>query len=282
MTQSTEPANRQQAQLWNEGSGRTWVDLQPLLDRALAPIERRLVDTAFPGEGAAVLDIGCGAGATTFAMARRLGPAGRCVGADISATLLAAARRRAEAEGLANAGFVEADAQTASFEGVPFDAVISRFGVMFFDDPAAAFANIRAAARPGATLTFFAWRSPAENSFMTLAMRVAEPLLPPRPPQDPTAPGPFALADAERLSRILDEAGWSAVNVAAADIPCELPRADMATYVTRLGPVGAALREVDAATAEQVRAVVVPAYERFLDGEVARFTAACWLVTARA
>lgn len=274
--------NAQQAQLWNEGSGRTWVDMQPILDRALAPLERLVIDRGSPGEGGNVLDIGCGAGATTLAMARRLGPAGHCVGADISATLLAAARRRADTEGLGNASFIEADAQTANFERAPFDAVISRFGVMFFDDPTTAFANIRAAARPGAALTFVAWRGPAENDFMTRAMRVAEALLPPRPPQDPTAPGPFGLADDARLAAILAAAGWSSIEIARADVPCELPRADMETYVTRLGPVGAALREVDDETAARVRAIVVPAYDSFVADGVARFTAACWLVTARA
>ena len=151
MTQA-QPPNTEQAALWNDASGRTWVEMQAVLDAMLAPFVAPLVAGISPGETARVLDIGCGAGATTLALARRLGPRGLCLGVDISAPLLAAARARAATEQLASARFREADAQTHGFEAGAFDAVVSRFGVMFFDDPVAAFANIRRAARPGAAL----------------------------------------------------------------------------------------------------------------------------------
>ena len=165
--------NRDQAERWNSDSGKAWVEMQALLDQVLEPFERLVVETAFPGEGGQVLDIGCGAGATTLAMARRLGPGGHCLGLDISRPLIAAARARAATDGLANATFVEGDAQTAALDRGRYDAIQSRFGVMFFDDPVAAFANIRRGARPGAVLSFVAWRSPAENEFMTAAARAA-------------------------------------------------------------------------------------------------------------
>src|SRR5687768_9007215 len=142
--------NRDQAAPWNDASGQVWVEMQGVLDQMLAPFEVMLVERGFPGAGGHVLDIGCGAGATTLAMARRLGPAGRCLGVDISAPLVTAARARTVAEGLTSAAFVQADAQTHAFEPDSFDAMISRFGVMFFDDPVAAFANIRRAARRNA------------------------------------------------------------------------------------------------------------------------------------
>jgi SAM-dependent methyltransferase len=281
MEQSSQP-NLQQAALWNDGSGKAWVDLQPVLDEVLAPFERLVVDAGYPGEGGTVLDIGCGAGATTLAMARRVGESGRCVGVDISEPLVALATARAQAEGMANAEFVAADAQTYAFEAGRFDAVVSRFGVMFFDDPVAAFSNIRRAARPGGRLAFVAWRSPAENDFMTAAARAAAPFLPPAPPPDPNAPGQFAFADGDKVARILEASGWSSIEVQQADVPCETSEDNLMAYVTRLGPVGAALREVDRATAEKIMASLPPAFVRFRKDGAVRFNAACWLVRALA
>jgi len=281
MQQSAKP-NAQQAALWNEASGKAWVDLQPVLDEVLAPFERLLVDAAFPGEGSSVLDIGCGSGATTLAMARRIGKAGRCVGLDISEPLVALAKTRVRADGTANAEFTAGDAQTYKFDSERFDAVISRFGVMFFDDPVAGFTNIRRAVKPGGRLAFVAWRSPAENHFMTAAMRAAAPFLPPMPTPDPNAPGQFAFADSDRVRHILETSGWTSVEIERADVPCQVSEQDLMTYVTRLGPVGAALREVDKATAQRIRNALPPAFAGFISDGVARFNAACWLVTARA
>ncbi|MCC7267037.1 MAG: class I SAM-dependent methyltransferase [Caulobacteraceae bacterium] len=276
------PANRAQAAHWNEASGPVWVEMQGVLDYMLAPVGAALVEAAFPGEGARVLDVGCGAGATSLAMARRLGPRGLCLGADISAPLVAAARKRATAEGLEAARFVEADAQTFAFDAGAFDAAISRFGVMFFDDPPAAFANIRRAMRPGGRLTFIAWRSPAENPFMTAAGRATAHLLPPQPPPDPEAPGQFAFADDRRVRRILEAAGWNDVDLRPLDLPTDVPEADLMAYVTRLGPVGQALRAADDATRAQITAVLKDAFAPSVQDGAARFSLACWLATARA
>lgn len=274
--------NRDQAELWNKGSGEAWVEMQALLDRILEPFGRLVVDAGYPGAGGHVLDIGCGCGATTLAMARRVGRSGQCVGLDISHPLIAAARKRAVAEGRTNASFVEGDAQVHALEQGRYDAVISRFGVMFFDDPVAAFANIRRSARAGARLAFVAWRSPAENAFMTTAVRAAAPFLPPMPPTNPEAPGQFAFADKSRVTSILEASGWSAVELQRADVACQVSEDDLMTYVTRLGPVGNALREADEPTAEKVAAVLRQAFAPFVDAGFARFTAACWLATARA
>jgi SAM-dependent methyltransferase len=277
-----EAPNRSQAALWNETSGPTWVEMQATLDRMLAPVAERLVAEAFPGEGGRVVDIGCGAGATTLAMARRLGAGGRCLGVDISGPLVAAATARARTDGLGNAAFVEADAQTYAFEPGAFDAAISRFGVMFFDHPEAAFRNIRRAVKPDGTLTFVAWRSPAENPFMATAAVAARPFLPAMPTPDPTAPGQYAFADAARVRRILEAAGWRQAAAAPLDLPGEVSEADLMSYVTRLGPAGAALRGADADTRAEVAAALAAAYRPFIRDGAARFTSACWLVTARA
>lgn len=281
MSQSHEP-NRDQATLWNEASGRTWVEMQDLLDRMLAPFEARLMDEAFPGKGSRVLDIGCGAGATTLSMARRLGPSGLCLGVDISEPLVAAAKARAAAEGLSSAAFVQADAQTYAFEPGAFDAAISRFGVMFFDDPEAAFVNIRRAMRRAAKLVFVAWRSPAENPFMTTAARAAAPFLPSLPTPDPGSPGQFAFADADRVRRILDASGWMDLDVRPLDVPIAVSEKHLLAYVTKLGPVGLALRDVDEPTRARTAEALRAAFDPYVQNGVAHFTAACWLVSARA
>jgi SAM-dependent methyltransferase len=274
--------NRDQLALWNELSGKIWVEMQAVLDPMLAPFAHLVVENGFPGEGAAVLDIGCGAGATTLAMARRLGASGRCVGVDISAPLLEAARTKAAASELASATFVQADAQTHAFHLESFDAVISRFGVMFFDDPEAAFANIRRAARRGAKLTFAAWRSPAENPFMTTAARAAAPILTSLKTPAADAPGQFAFADGERVRRILGVSGWTNINLRAVDIPTTMSAQNLQAYITRLGPVGLALRDADEPTRLRVTEAVNAAFAPYVSDGAARFTIAGWLVTARA
>ena len=277
---SSEAPNHQQAELWNERGG-IWVEQQALLDRMLAPFEVSLTEHVVAGGGVKVLDIGCGAGATTLALATRVGPGGICLGVDISAPLIAAAKARARADGAAHAAFVRADAQIHPFEREAFDAVISRFGVMFFEDPTAAFANIRQAAAPDARLAFVAWRSAAENPFMTTAARAVAPLFPPQPAPDPDAPGQFAFADAERVRRILTASGWRDIAVEPLGQDCVIAQEELMPYVMHMGPAGAAVQNADEATREEARQRLWSAFQPFLAGGRATFTAACWWVTAR-
>ncbi|MGX1096477.1 class I SAM-dependent methyltransferase [Amorphus sp. MBR-141] len=180
------PAAVDQAALWNGPAGHAWVDAQDTLDRMFQGFETRIAEAVQQGRGAHVLDVGCGTGATTLAVARQVGERGAAVGVDLSAPMLARARERAAAAGLP-ATFEQADAGTHAFPPARFDRIVSRFGVMFFADPAAAFANLRAAARPGAALDAFAWRAPADNPFMTAAERAAAPFLASMPARDPHA-----------------------------------------------------------------------------------------------
>jgi SAM-dependent methyltransferase len=277
----TDRSNSEQTALWNGVGGRAWVDEQALLDHLLAPFQDLLVAEVAAASPRRVLDVGCGAGATTLAVARQLGGAGRCTGVDISAPLIDAARLRAEREGIA-ADFIRADAQEHAFAPGSFDMTISRFGVMFFDDPVRAFTNLRRAAAGGAALRFVTWRSAAENPFMTTAERAAAPLLPDLPPRRPNAPGQFSLADEGRVTRILAESGWAAIDLRPIDVACSLPEKDLVRYVTRLGPLGMIFGEVDEQTRAQVIATVRAAFEPFVHGAVVRTTAACWMVRARA
>jgi len=278
---ATPDTAQEQNRLWNGPAGRAWVDAQEVLDKLFTPFENRLVEAVAAGSKRQVLDIGCGTGATTLAVARQLGTTGRCVGIDISEPMLATARERAKSEGVP-ATFVCADAQTHAFEPASFDMLISRFGVMFFDDPARAFANLRRAVKNDAQLHFIVWRTPAENPFMTTAERAAAALLPAMPPRRPDAPGQFAFADEARVRRILGEGGWSDIDLQPLDVECVLPEKALDLYINRLGPVGMALQEADEATRTRVARVVRAAFESYVRGTEVRFTAACWRVTARA
>jgi ubiquinone/menaquinone biosynthesis C-methylase UbiE len=281
MMDNTHATNDEQATLWNGASGRAWVDTQELLDQTFLPFEPLLAEAVSAEPGGRVLDVGCGAGAITLALARRLGARGRCVGVDISEPLIAAARARAEREHTP-ATFLAADAQRHAFEPASFDAVVSRFGVMFFDDSVEAFANLRRAARDGAVLRFVAWRSAAENPFMTTAEHAAAPFLPNLPARRADAPGQFAFADRRRIERILEQSGWAESDVEPIDVPCAFPETELVRYFTRLGPVGRVLHDVDEPTRHRLIEQVRAAFDPYVHGGTVRFDAACWRVGARA
>jgi SAM-dependent methyltransferase len=271
----------EQMKLWNGPSGNAWVDAQEVLDKLFEPFESILVEAIAAGSRHQVLDVGCGTGSTTLAAARRVGPAGRSVGIDISEPMLATARARAAREA-ANATFICADAQSYAFEPATFDRIISRFGVMFFDDPSRAFANLRRAVTNDAELQVIAWRSPAENPLMTTAERAAAPLLPEMPPRQLDAPGQFAFADEHRVRRILEQGGWSKIDLQPIDVECALSVEALHLYVTRLGPVGMVLKNTaDEQVRRRVTETVLAAFDPYVRGDEVRFTAACWNVIAR-
>jgi SAM-dependent methyltransferase len=271
--------NDEQTALWNGPAGRAWVEAQELLDAMFRPFEQLLV-AASAGVGQRVLDVGCGTGATTLAIARRLGADAQCLGVDLSAPMIELAGRRAREEA-SRARFLRADAQVHAFAPESFDVVVSRFGVMFFDDPVAAFTNLRRASRPGGKLVFHAFRSAAENPFMTTGERAAAPLLPNLPPRRPEGPGQFAFADRARVSQVLELSGWTNVDVRPLDITCSLREHDLVRYLTWLGPVGVALQQADAATRTEVVDVMRRAFQPYVQRDEVRFTAACWAVTAQ-
>ncbi|MER6671705.1 class I SAM-dependent methyltransferase [Streptomyces sp. NPDC000983] len=278
MTYGTED---EQAARWNGRAGNVWVEEQALLDGLLAPMEELVVEAVPAGHRGRVLDVGCGTGGTTVAVARRLGAEGRCVGVDVSQPMVDAARARAEREG-APASFVRADAAEYAFEPAVFDTVVSRFGVMFFNDPVGAFANLRRAAEDGARLRCVVWRGAEENPFMTTAERAAAPFLPGLPARDPDGPGQFAFADPDRVRDVLARGGWADVGITPFDAPCALPTADLVRYFTRLGPLGQFMPEVPEEIRPRLVETVRAAFEPYVHGPEVRFTAAGWTIDARA
>ncbi|MCS3453472.1 MULTISPECIES: class I SAM-dependent methyltransferase [Bradyrhizobium] len=274
-------AGDEQVKLWNGAAGRAWVETRDVLEGMFKPLEELLVRAVSDAAASRVLDIGCGTGATTFAAAGVLGRRGHCTGIDISGPMIAAARARAEREERP-VSFICADAQSCPFAPASFDMIVSRLGVMFFADPVQAFVNLRRAARPGAALRFIAWRGAAENPFMTTAEQAAKTLLPDLPARRPDAPGQFGFADRKRVEAILDDSGWEAIAIDPVDVALSFPASELTRYVSWLGPVGTMLQAMEEPRRTHVIETVRGAFDRYIHGTEIRFTAACWMVAARA
>jgi len=274
------PANADQIEYWNGPPGEKWVKNQQIMDASLASATAGLLSLAAIKPGECILDIGCGSGQISLLASDA---AGQVTGVDISRPLLALARRRAE--GFANVSFIEADAATHSF-APEHDLLISRFGVMFFDNPLAAFANLRKAAKPGGRLAFVCWRPVAENEYAAMPFEIAKPLMPPLPPADPHAPGPFALADADRVQAILAGAGFCGITITPHDglMPMGTTPEQAGIQATSLGPTARALRNFGEDVQARVLAAVTDAFRTYPRNEDGMISCriACWLVSARA
>ena len=279
--------NEAQQTFWNEPGGAAWTRWQERMDIQLGPLGLAVIEAAAPRPGERVLDIGCGCGDTTLQTGTLVGTDGAATGVDISAPMLARASERAAAAGLENTRFVEGDAQvaTSSDLGGPFDLVLSRFGVMFFADPIAAFANIASLVRPGGRLAFVCWQAPAQNSWMSDLGREVATLFPEQPPPDPHAPGPFAFADPARTHDIVSAGGWADVSVEPFTRPMQMfGTDDFDVALEGSLSIGVAARLLVNATTEQ-RSEAHAMAERLLrsmwgdDGAIV--DGACWLVTAQ-
>jgi SAM-dependent methyltransferase len=271
--------NEAQSEYWNATAGPVWVEFQERLDRQLAPLGDAAQAALAPQVGERILDVGCGCGQTTLSLAQAVAPCGEVVGVDISRPMLAIAHQRSA--GVSEVKFHAADAQTAVLGEASFDAVYSRFGVMFFADPAAAFANLARAVASGGRLAFVCWRPLAENLWMRGPLEAGLTVLPPPAPADPAAPGPFAFADPQRVRAILEAAGWTQVSIAPHDTAIGVGGVDETlSLALRVGPLGAALRE-----SPHLAAPAMAAVRDFLvrhDGpDGVRLPAAVWIVTAR-
>ncbi|KZY25866.1 MULTISPECIES: class I SAM-dependent methyltransferase [unclassified Sulfitobacter] len=255
--------NSEQQEFWSRLAGPKWVDRQETLDVLFQPVLDAVLEAAELRPGDDVLDVGCGTGASTIAAARAIG-SGSAVGIDIAGPLLDRARERAAASDLENMRFLHADAAAHDFGSERFDRLISRFGVMFFADPVAAFANLRQALQPGARLSLGAWGQIPQNPFFTLPARLAKAVIGPTPKSDPDAPGPFAFRDPERVEAILTQAGFAdvACDVRQIDLIAQENAAQMAVQMCDIGPAHATLRHYEAS--EEQKAALQAALEEAL------------------
>src|ERR1700731_119502 len=276
--------NADQIAYWNGPGGQRWADRQATQDVVLAPVADVLIDRARIEAGERIVDIGCGAGATTMAFAQKVGPTGHVLGIDISAPMLARARQLVP-PGL-RIDFALADATVYPFVSASFDLLASRFGVMFFAEPALSFANMRKALRPSGRLAFACWRDPRENPFFMAPLQAVYKHAPKLPQLGPEDPGPFSFASEARVNRILREAGFSGIAMEPSDLWLDIAVGrglDAAVEATlEIGPAARALSEqppdVRAAATLSIREALAP----FARGQTVPLKASIWIVTAKA
>jgi ubiquinone/menaquinone biosynthesis C-methylase UbiE len=277
-------SNVDQATYWNGPGGRRWIDRQEMQDGILAPVAERLLKSAGAAPGDRVIDVGCGCGATTLAVARVTGAAGRALGVDISAPMIARARERAAAES-SPAQFLVADATIRDLSGERADLMISRFGVMFFADPALSFTNMRRGLRRSGRLAFACWREARENPFFMTPLQAVYRHVPKMPQMGPEDPGPFSFASEARVNRILTAAGFSEVAMEPCNLALDIavgggPDAAVKGAL-EIGPAARALAEqppeVVAAAAQSIREALTP----HVKGQTVPLDAAIWIVTAK-
>ncbi len=280
--------NSEQVAYWNGEAGERWARDDATMARLLEPITRALLDHARIEGFHSALDVGCGGGSQTGLLASRLGSGSKVLGVDISAPMLAVAASRTgpAAEGRAAVEFLQADAASHPFAPASFDLVFSRFGVMFFDDPLAAFTHLHGALRPGGRLVFCCWQAMQDNEWMRVPVQAALQHVPPPPKADPHAPGPCAFADGERLRRILSQAGYHEIALdpyLTRVYPSEARDADTAARdLARVGPVSRLLAGQPEDVVERAYGSLARALEpHFRDGRL-ELGAAIWFVTASA
>jgi SAM-dependent methyltransferase len=279
----SEGPNAEQIRYWDEVAGPTWARLHAGTEAQLAVFGRAAIGKAGISPGDRVLDVGCGAGATSVALGGLVRPTGSVLGVDISGPLLDLAR--AAAAGLANVSFAHADASTADLPEGGFDLLFSRFGVMFFTDPTAAFTRMRQAIRPGGRLSFVCWRSAEHNPWLTVPLRAIAAHVPVTP-SEPDAPGPLAFGDGARVRSILAGAGFVDVALEARGEPMRIGGHttvdDVTDFMRQIGPAARALREASPEAAAAATAALREAIAQHAGPDGVTLSGGVWLVTARA
>jgi SAM-dependent methyltransferase len=274
-------AEKVQASDWNGRNGDQWVAHQASLDQMLAPFGAAAIAAAAPQPGEHILDIGCGAGDSSLHIAGLVGQAGTVMGLDISAALIERAGERTRSSG-SSALFQLADAARAPLPVATYDCLFSRFGVMFFDDPVAAFGHMRSALKPDGRLVFVCWRTAAENDWVSLPIGAIKGIVPLAAPSPADAPGPFSFGNADRVRHILSAAGFGDITLTPFDhaIPFAPDVAGAVRRACDVGPLERALLGQPDAVRAQAMQAVGDAFAGRLTAEGVVINGAAWIVTA--
>lgn len=293
--------NHEQIAYWNGDGGRKWAARDEAMAGVLAPISDALLARVAPRRARTALDVGCGGGSNTLQLLQHLDNPRHILGIDVSAPLLEVARARVAERGTAplrtaplrtapprtaspRIEFLQADAATHDFGDWRFDVLFSRFGVMFFDDPVAAFAQLRRAAHRNARLAFCCWQALDKNPWTALPLKAALTVLPAPEPVAPHSPGPFAFADAAYVREVLAQAGWSDTRIEpyapTLEFSIEGGYEAAVRELVNTGPVGRLLAPAEKPTREAVYAAARRALKDYYRGDTLALAGAVWFVTA--
>ena len=273
-------------QYWNGAASVSWIELQEKIDAAFASLTRDLLTFAAPAEGEQAVDVGCGCGRTVLDLCWQVGPRGRVLGLDVSHGMVERARLMLMEAGFGQASVEVSDATTHPFPAGSADLVFSRFGVMFFPDPVRAFTNLRRSVRPEGRLACAVWRPLRENAWFSIPLQAAGALLEAPSPPMPAEPGPFSMADPDRVRSILADAGWRDVCITRHDSPIVMAgpgdAASAARLATRIGPLARALTGISEPLVRRTEVAVTEALSSYDTPDGVTLTGSVWLVSAKA
>jgi len=279
---SADARNAEQIAYWNGPGGKGWADRQEEQDALLEPILAATIARAAVHAGERVVDVGCGAGASAVQLGRLVGSSGRVLGIDVSEPMLARAAERLPID--LPIDLVRADATTHQFSRASFDLLFSRFGVMFFAEPARSFANLRTASRKGGRLAFACWRRPEENLWVMVPLRAAYQHVPRLPKVGPEEPGLFSFASEDRVRRVLSEAGFRSIGCEPLDFEFDIAAGrgldEAVLSATTIGPASRAIEGQPPEVRQAVAASIRQAFVQHQSGSRVPLSAAVWIVTA--
>lgn len=272
--------NSEVQKYWNEEGGNKWVENIDVVESILVPMSNKLIQKIAATSGDKILDVGCGGGVTSIKLAEQVGPTGKVLGVDVSVPIIAIAIERGA--GIANLKFQQCDAATASMDDDGFDVITSRFGVMFFDDPIAAFTNLHNSLKSTGRLVFLCWRTIEENPWLgEPAAATFEIMPPPEEKPDPEAPGPFSLGDPDHLKNIVQSAGFNNIDLRAVDMGMPMgPLDEAVSFLMKLGPAADAVKEASEDEKVAVAAAIRKVMGKYDSADGVTTPAATWIVTA--
>ena len=274
--------NQDQKEFWNEKKGKIWISLEKNIEKMLGPLGDHAINTLKPKVGEKILDVGCGTGSTSLKLSKLVGKEGLITGIDISEPILGFAKKQANVKRIKNIKFVLADAQNFQFSENNYDAVFSRFGIMFFEDPITAFKNIRKSLKDKGRLTFICWCSREENDWINLSSNIASQFLELPPKANPKDPGPFALEDHRYIEEILINSGWKNIVIKnhGEKIIVGETLDSSAEFLSRMGPMSVPFENANEQTKEKVISALKECYSKYLTPKGVEFHFSSWIVSA--
>ena len=274
--------NQDQKEFWNEKKGKIWVSLEKHIDKMLNPLGDHAIKILEPKDGEKILDVGCGTGSTTQNLSKLVGDSGLITGMDISEPILDFAKKQSNSKKINNINFILADAQNFQFLTKSYDAIFSRFGIMFFEDPIAAFKNIKKSLKNKGRLTFICWRKRDENDWITLSSNIASNFLELPPNANPKEPGPFAFEDSGYIEEILIKSGWKNITIKNHNQNIIVGETVNITaeFLSRMGPMSVPFENADQYTQRKVKEALKECYSKYNTSNGVEFNFSTWIVSA--